>query len=168
MERLLLVTSVLVILLDCCPCSRLSANMDNITTGLVRVLRQLSSKPHTRVQSSNGFCLALDSPLLCLCQLMKIDRDEKLGTWKMACNAGIVPVICNLLTVCEEAAISKVLDLAVSLMRANPPGNDTQWAGRLPRETARLLTARPLVAAAQAGCRLRGHWRLPRQSTPCS
>jgi hypothetical protein len=150
MERLLLATKLLIMLLDCSPRYHLAANVGDIIAGLVRVLRKFSSKPHAQVQSSNGICLALDPPLLCLCQIVQFDKAKELGTWKAAYDAGIVPIMCDLLTVCKAAAVSKVLDLAMSLMGATPPGKEGHWAGRLPREIARLLTARPVLAAAQA------------------
>ncbi len=149
-ERLLQPTMVLVMLLDGSPHSILAANTQNITAGLVRVLHQFSSKPHNRVQNSHGTCLAIDFPLLCLIRLMELDNEKELGAWKPAYDAGLAPVLCNLLTSCEEPAVSKVLRLSMALVRVTPPGNEGQWAGRLPREIARLLTAKPLVAAAQA------------------
>jgi hypothetical protein len=81
---------------------------------------------------------------------MQYDQDNQAGVRKAAYDAGVVPVLCDLLAVCDEPRIKKLMTLSASLLLVKSPGGEREWAERLPHAIARLLSATPPVAVAQA------------------
>jgi hypothetical protein len=143
-------TELLDTLLGCSPRFCTVAVEGNITAGLIGVLHILGLRPHSLPKACSDVSSAVDASLECLCELMEYDQDNQGGGTKAALDAGIIPVLCGLLAVCDEQRIERVLALSAFLLRVKAPGHEGEWAGRLPHAIARLLNASLPVAAAQA------------------
>jgi hypothetical protein len=84
---------------------------------------------------------------------MQDETAPSTGLWKAAFDAGLVPVLCNMLRRGDEATVDSALTLATRLMRVTPPGLqglEGRWASELPRAVAGLITAKPEVPPAAA------------------
>jgi hypothetical protein len=149
-EQLLITARLLHTLLGRSPRFFSAAVKGDITPGLVRALRKVGFRPNSLRGTPYDIFSPVYAPLECLLQLVLYDKDNQAGVRKAAYDAGIVPLLCDLLAACDESRIKQVLSLSTSLVLFNSPGEEGEWAGRLPHAIARLMNASPPVAAAAA------------------
>jgi hypothetical protein len=97
-----------------------------------------------------------EAAVTCLCQVMQDETAHSKELWKGAFDAGLVPILCNMLRSGDEVVVDRALTLATCLMRVTPPGLEGlegRWASELLRAVAELITAKPevpLLAAIKA------------------
>lgn len=115
----------------------------NLTPGLVRIIRELRSD--REAADEDGWRRAINSPLVCFCQLAEaVDNNDATGFWRPAVDAGMVPVLIDMLNE-PYLAVKWVMRLAARLLLAAPIGGVEVWAGGLPRAVAGLISTRPPV-----------------------
>jgi hypothetical protein len=85
----------------------------------------------------------------CLWHVMQDETAHSKGLWKAAFDGGLVLVLCTMLRHGDQATVVSALTLGTCLMRVTPlglKGLEGQWASKLPRAVAGLITAKPEVA----------------------
>jgi hypothetical protein len=109
---------------------------------------------HQRVtEDTRDIGMALNFPLMCLSQITdasEASSEDPATFWKPAIDAGIVPVIVDLLALPDRKTILSLLRLSGSVLLAGPRGEGQRWAGELPRAIAGLVNAKPPVAVHEA------------------
>jgi hypothetical protein len=122
----------------------------NLTPGLVRILRELRPGRHSSAEGSNEVLSALDDSLTCLRNLYEEYAERDMATawefWRPAINAGLLPVIMDLLTMGHKPLVLSLLRLSGILLMPLPNRAAEPWARGLLRAVAGLISARPPVA----------------------
>jgi hypothetical protein len=138
----------------CSPPYSVTAAIDaNIIPGLVRALRELRPPPQPSGETPPVLCSDLQAAMTCLSQVMHHEIDHPTGLWKAAFDAGLVPVLCNMLRLGDQAMRSNLLTLSNNLMLITPAdlqGLEGRWAKELPRTLAGLIASNPHAAPAAA------------------
>lgn len=120
------------------PCAIPPALAETLTTALVRALRKFLTTP----PGFKGCCIcALESPLLCLRECLRVDKGNTIGLGKRAINAGIVTVFIDLLTRDHEWTIVLAVETSELLLVRAPKGEIGLWGVELLRAIAQLLGA---------------------------
>jgi hypothetical protein len=122
----------------------------NVSSGLVRVLRKAHTDGKPSAQHLGASCQAVHYTLSCLTEIMVYDSTHRKVFWRPAVNAGIVPVLIDLLTHRHEQTVSKTLELSGMLLTSAPEGEVGQWGLGLVHATTRVLSADRPVAVRNA------------------
>jgi hypothetical protein len=124
---------------------------DQISAQALCVLRRARTDGTPNAKYLVLICQALGAALSCLSDLMRYDSTHRKEFWSSAVNAGIVPVLIDLLTAGHEQTVSKTLELSGMLLTSAPEGEVTRWGVGLVHACTRLLSAdRPVAVRVAA------------------
>jgi hypothetical protein len=132
------------------PCFKTAALEMKVTPGLVSALHQLllhgGSTPETLHTMRDG----LNTALNCLEDLVQYDMLEGGDSCSSAVDAGVGPVLVEVLMLGHEPTVVKALEVSRMLLMAAPEEDTGEWRVGLVCATARLLSADPPVAVRDA------------------
>jgi hypothetical protein len=143
-EDLYLVPKLLYALFECSPRFVAAAEGMDMTKLLIRLLRQLVPPAGSPIAEPHVL-LGLEALLQSLRALLAHDLDTALSGFKPIIDAGLVPVLINLLSLRHEPSAAQALHLAETLLLATPHGNPPRWSWGLMGAVAGLLSAEPPV-----------------------
>jgi hypothetical protein len=118
----------------------------NVTPGLLRVLHELLAHPESVVEVRGDMGSNLSFPISCLSNIMWYRTDDKAAAWEALVDAGIVPLLCDLVVFGHDKLMTNIGRLVSSLVLVTTPGLATLYMGELPRSLAGLIKRRPPVA----------------------
>jgi hypothetical protein len=116
-------------------------------------MRRLRPGHQEVTEETSGIGMALNFPLMCLSHITDASEENSKDPavfWKPAIDAGIVPVIVDLLALPDRKTILSLLRLSGTVLLAGPRGEGQRWAGQLPRAIAGLIIGKPPVAVHEA------------------
>jgi hypothetical protein len=150
-EDLYLAPKLLYALFECSPRFVAAAQRMDVTQLLICLLRQLAPPRGLPIAEHHpGLLLGLEAPLQSLRALLAHDLDTALSGFKPVIDAGLVPVLMDLLRLRHEPSAAQALHLAETLLLATPHGNPPRWSWGLMGAVAGLLSAEPPVEPGRA------------------
>jgi hypothetical protein len=137
-------------LFELVPCFIPASIKANVCPSLVNLMREASMEGAVDPDYRGLIPTGVDNALSCLNHLMRYDMTHGRGMWTAAVNAGVVPVLADLLTRPHKTTTATALELSGMLLMSAPRGEAGRWGSDLVRASARLLTANPPVAVRDA------------------
>ncbi len=137
---------LLTVFLEQIPSFTPAAIKANFSRHFVRILRNARLYGKSSPESLASMCKVVGIALSCLMGLMRYDVKNAKEMWKPAVDAGIVPVLLDLLTLRHGQTLGSTLELSGMLLMSAPRGEAEQWGVELVRATAGLLNAARPVA----------------------
>jgi hypothetical protein len=138
--------SLLCTLVEKCPSIAPAAIDANVVPGLVRVLGEVRTRFSSGLEDTGNLWEVVEPPLSCLKQLLWYNMLSIGALGKAAVDAGIVPILVDLLKFDDEVTIVLVVRVSALLLVPAPRETVGAWGRDLMRASARLLTAsRPVT-----------------------
>jgi hypothetical protein len=108
------------------------------------VLHELLAHPDSYNLPDEDLRKLLSHPIHCLVITEGMAQDA--ASWKNLIDAGILPLLCDLIELCSEELMEDLMQLVNSLVMMSPEEGGREYLGRLPSVIVGLITAEPPVA----------------------